>query len=287
MKHSTLYWCLALVPICLYLATASMAQSGAINRPGPGRPDFVDKAVTWPQEGTIFQQDTDGKGKIVVQGFLNTYGFYQGQFTAVATLQPLDVKTGSPLPGGSSLSQTVANQNSFFSTTFSTVNAGWYALRVTFVLQQSGAKTYSVGPIKVGIGEVFILAGQSNAQGLPNVRNVPDAYKVAQPFVANTNAYDGVRVDRINRVPSADTVAFNLYDVTNLVPLGAYPTVRRLTGVNSLTDVYDAGIGPTGNSLWYWAKLGERIVNEKNVPDRKSTRLNSSHSTLSRMPSSA
>ena len=39
-----------------------------------------------------------------------------------------------------------------------------------------------------------------------------------------------------------------------------------------------------------WLKFNERVLNEAGnprVPDRKSTRLNSSHSRASRMPSSA
>ena len=41
------------------------------------------------------------------------------------------------------------------------------------------------------------------------------------------------------------------------------------------------------NPQVYWRVLKKRLLEEGNEPDRKSTRLNSSHSTLSRMPSSA
>ena len=44
---------------------------------------------------------------------------------------------------------------------------------------------------------------------------------------------------------------------------------------------------PTGRSPEFWAKLAEIGVPGLLVPDRKSTRLNSSHGGISRMPSSA
>ncbi len=227
-------------------------------QPVPGVPQYTDKAITWPIDGAVFQQDVNGKGQIPVLGFLNSFGLQQGLYTVQASLQPLNVKTGLPIPGATTINQTITGTNTIFSTTFTNVNAGWYALRVTFTPQRPYMKSYTVGPTKVGIGEVFVISGQSNAQGLPNVQNVPDAYKVAQPFVANENAYDGVRVDRARNNATVTGVASST--------LGLYSLISPMAGVNSLVNVYDAGIAPNGNSLWYWAKLGEKIVNAKNVP---------------------
>ena len=70
-----------------------------------------------------------------------------------------------------------------------------------------------------------------------------------------------------------------------------------LTGVNILADAVKVTLGPKGRNVVIEKSFGAPNVTKDGVTvakeielsdkDRKSTRLNSSHSTLSRMPSSA
>ena len=151
MKFSTFNQCraLALAALWLVIFTSVRAQTtkaqARTTSPRPiGYPDFVDKAVTWPMDGAVFQQDGNGKGQITVLGFLNSTAFEQGYYTTRASLQPLDVKTGNPLPGGTTINQNIMNNGTFFNTTLTNVNAGWYALRVTFTPRDSRLRSYSV-----------------------------------------------------------------------------------------------------------------------------------------------
>ncbi len=270
---STFNQCKALVLalLCLFLATTALSQSKTVApastvTPISGKPPgFMDQIISWPVDGVVFQQDGNGKGQIPIIGAFYSLGVRQGLYTIRATLRPLDVKTGNPIPNATPIEKLIPDRRLFIYDLFTDATAGWYALSISFTPSRYNMEQYSFGPIKVGIGEVFIISGQSNAQGLRNVPNVPDDYKVAPPYAANTNLYDGVRVDKTLNTLNND-VANNIPDVRNTSLLGLYTPIARLTGVNSLAGVYEAGIAPTGNSLWYWAKLGEKIVNEKNVP---------------------
>ena len=56
-----------------------------------------------------------------------------------------------------------------------------------------------------------------------------------------------------------------------------------LRGVNQLADAVKVTLGPKGRNVVLDKKFGSPLITK----DRKSTRLNSSHTDISRMPSSA
>lgn len=231
MKYFTFVRCIALnlSLLCLLSWSSATAQ--------------LRYDITWPMDGAVFQQNSVGKGEITVRGLFNSRSFIQGFYTVRLSLQPLDVKTGNPIPGGTTIVTNVPRPANAFVALFgmriSNVDAGWYSLKAEMIPNTfSFLPRLMSTPIKVGIGEVFIIAGQSNAQGLPNN---PGSYKVAQPFAVNTNAYDGVRVDKIADFSNIETAAGQLGNVNYFNWLFNYGLVAPMSGTNSLVNVHQMG----------------------------------------------
>ncbi|PWJ59992.1 putative secreted protein (Por secretion system target) [Dyadobacter jejuensis] len=110
-------------------------------------------------------------------------------------------------------------------------DGGWYKLEVRGKLGSTDVGSATVE--HVGIGEVFIVSGQSNAQGYANF-GIPE-----------------VTDDRVNTVNYT-----NLYDdhVTGL----PYPQFSHLDASSQ--------IAPRGLSAWAWGHLGDLLASRLNVP---------------------
>ncbi|MBO0938035.1 T9SS type A sorting domain-containing protein [Fibrella sp. HMF5335] len=111
-----------------------------------------------------------------------------------------------------------------------TVQGGWYDLIVRFMRGNDEVARQTVE--RVGVGEVFVIAGQSNAQGIRGE---------TEP------ALD----DRVNAVN---------YDYQpEQYPADApYPVFSQLNGNNR--------IAPRGFSSWCWGNLGDLLAQRLNVP---------------------
>lgn len=122
---------------------------------------------------------------------------------------------------------------------------GWYTL---WVRSMSGNKVWQDSTLlsRVGVGENFIIAGQSNAQGTkrkPNEKGASD--------------------DRVN--------CANFY---NFIPEYNTNPTHKVFGERNLDFPFDnftklddnATIGPTGLSQYYWPILGDSLVKKLNVP---------------------
>ncbi len=107
---------------------------------------------------------------------------------------------------------------------------GWYKLEVRAIKNNTVLQTITIE--KVGIGEVFIALGQSNAQGLPNY-----GAKGATDDRVNAIYYEGGEV----------------YD----------PLPENLNFVQ-LSD--KVNISPGGDGPWCYGELGDRLVKRLNVP---------------------
>ena len=104
----------------------------------------------------------------------------------------------------------------------------------------------------------------------------PKKYTILPNTAGCYNVEDAVRYARLARAAGvSDLIKLEvLGDERTLFP---YPTLFRSTIKPSLTRIFAASINP--------AVSGKRV--RSSPRDRKSTRLNSSHGKLSRMPSSA
>ncbi|MGR3811117.1 3-coathanger stack domain-containing protein [Jiulongibacter sp. NS-SX5] len=125
-------------------------------------------------------------------------------------------------------------------------NGGWYKLGVK--AYKDGVVIDSVGRERVGIGEVFVVAGQSNASGItdyvdPNVGNYPTGI-----------GYDSDE-DRSNVMHFSN--GENTYD---LLPIG----FSKMASTDVANDTLF--IGPFQSAPWCWGKVSEDLVTALNVP---------------------
>ena len=115
---------------------------------------------------------------------------------------------------------------------------GWYHIIVKAV--DSGSGTVAINDVKAGVGNVFIIAGQSNAQSIPASGGVP-------PLLPSAAAYDCV--------VSNDWENLCAYNHTSsYIPYPLFPIFSKLTGK----------IAPNGHNRWAYAKLGNQQVDDGN-----------------------
>lgn len=216
--------------------------------------------IGWPQDGAVFQQEANGKGNISVLGIFNSKAwriFGDRSFVVTAKLEKLKVSTGEPFPNAPSITITPTRYSGgLLGGVFANVDRGWYRLTLQavgtgFFISPLPTLVYT-SSIKVGVGDVFIISGQSNAQGLPNRPNngvYPNWDKVAN----QKPTYDGVRVV---------TSYFTEADRAAVVPtdfFSRWGVLSNLTSVGNAANSLNSGIAPAGPSLWYWARVGELI----------------------------
>jgi hypothetical protein len=124
-------------------------------------------------------------------------------------------------------------------------SGGWYTLWIRSLSE--GKVLDSTALSRVGIGENFIIAGQSNAQGgsawIPGEKGAADDRVIC----ANVYNYD---LDA-NKNPNHRFIGnLNLdFPFTDFTQMSAQTT-----------------IGPMGLSKYYWANLGDSLVTKLNVP---------------------
>ncbi len=111
------------------------------------------------------------------------------------------------------------------------VQGGWYKMEVRLVYENQVKANYTVN--KFGVGEVFIIAGQSNAQGYKNFGNV--------------SAVD----DRVQHIS-------NYHNDTGSEQIPPYPTFGHLEA--------NSNIAPFGQGSWCWGILGDLLTSRLNVP---------------------
>lgn len=187
--------------------------------------------LSHPMPRLVVQRGTDNNGRIYVSGRLTSaVDRVEAQLTPV-----------SPGQGTATDWQTVQTNpaNGLF-LGFVTGTGGWYVLTVRTIV--NNAETARVTMQPVGIGEVFITAGQSNSRGLGSGDN--DL---------------GTATDRVNAIDS----------INHSYPPGAQALVS--SGDPSPVPVYQpltAGrrIFPMAESSWGWGELGDYVVNRYNVP---------------------
>lgn len=178
--------------------------------------------ITYPESRAIFQRENDNTSTIYLSGSL-----YQPTDSVQARVQVEE--TGQGLSSDWITIQR-NGQGGIFQGALK-AKGGWYRLEVQSF---AGGKVIGSDVVrKVGIGEVFIITGQSNAQGFQNYGAV------------------GATDDRVNCVTYNNSTANSLNDPP-------VPSFQQLSA-NSL-------IGPRGQSAWCWGVLGDLLVKQYNVP---------------------
>ena len=187
--------------------------------------------ISHPMPRLVVQRGADGTGRLYVAGRLpGAADRIEGQLTPVSAGQ-----------GSATGWQTIQTnpQNGVF-LGYLTASGGWYKLTVRLVVNNTVTEQTSVQP--VGIGEVFITAGQSNSRGLGSGDN--DL---------------GTATDRVNAIDS-----INHYypgPGRQLVSSGDPAPVPVYTALTAGKRIF-----PMAESSWGWGELGDYIVNRYNVP---------------------
>lgn len=183
---------------------------------------FAQIDLTMPVNRMVYQRNQQNTATIYVGGS------FSGQLEKIeARLTTLD-GTGNPKSPLEQSAWLVLLNNptkGSFLTPISNVKGGWYQLEVRAI--QNGAQIGNFSTIKVGVGEVFSIAGQSNAQGERSDR---------------LDYYYGAKDDRVNCV--------NLQDFSLINPF-KYPEISHLESQSFLA--------PTGKNSYYWKPLGDLI----------------------------
>lgn len=177
--------------------------------------------ISFPVSRIVFQRDLTNQANIPISGNLLTPCEYiEARLTPINGFQGTD--TGW---------QRISNASSGIYQGQITAKGGWYELNV---------RAYKNGQIvsqskidRVGVGEVFVVAGQSNAEGNSD-------------FEGSTIGVQDDRVSVINYQDILMDEASLPFEFTKLVN--------------------NTHIGPYNPTPWIWAVMAERIVKEYGVP---------------------
>ena len=175
--------------------------------------------ITMPTSRIVFQRGNDNRASVPIQG------------NCPNSANSIQVKANA-LNGGSSQDWTTVGTTAdgvFMGNI--TLSGGWYSIQVRALANGSEVGQYSVD--KVGVGEVFAIAGQSNVVG--------------SPYANNLSATD----DRVS------TLNYGAYFDTDIHE-GELPTSFVPASNNSW-------IGPK-NAQLFWGELGDKLVARLGVP---------------------
>jgi RNA binding exosome subunit len=179
-------------------------------------------SISWPVERAVFQR-VNNKSNIGI------IGSAPGATQAFAQ--------ANAIQGGNSTGWVeIGIANGQIQGSIKDVNAGWYELQVR-VLPSGEIRTIS----KIGVGEVFVIAGQSNAQG---GRSDSDG-----GFVNPTRF--GAMDDRVNCLNFMDNTQNN------------DPALGSFSFSHLDANSY---VGPSGKASWCWGVLGDKLASHWNVP---------------------
>jgi hypothetical protein len=185
---------------------------------------FGQVSVDYPTDRAVFQRDKNNSATIYISG----------SYTKVA--DRIEAKL-NPMNGGRNIDWRVIQPNpqgGFFSGSLDNAEGGWYNLEVRAMRGDQVVGSYQVP--HVGVGEVFMIAGQSNGQG----------------YGGPEYGAQGAQDDRVN------SVRLNTTDGPPVSPDYSFPEFQHIDG--------SSDIGPRGKSAWAWGKLGDLLADKLRVP---------------------
>lgn len=185
-------------------------------------PSFAQISISFPTSRIVFQRSNDNTAVFVVAG-----NYKQGIPDRIeASLEP--VIAGQGIATGWVLVETQPAGGIFSGKISAT--GGWYKLKIRAIRNGQAAEVAEVD--RVGVGEVFVVAGQSNARGIQNYG-----------------------------APAANDDRVSCFNYLNV---GFEPNELPEPSFSHLDA--DSYIAPYGYSAWAWGALGDLLVAKLNVP---------------------
>ncbi len=193
-------------------------------------------SIIYPHNRQIFQRNSQNEASVSLLGKCNQdLDLIQYKFEPVKKGQGtlIDWTSLNTAPLGGYFQENVL------------VKGGWYTLKIR--TYKNAKLVDSTSLQRVGVGENFIIAGQSNAQG----------------SARNTDLSSGAKDDRVNVANFYNYYAFYNSSTTNK-KIGELNTDFPFTEFSKLDS--QATIGPMGLSNYYWPRLGDMLTEKYNVP---------------------
>jgi Carbohydrate esterase, sialic acid-specific acetylesterase len=192
---------------------------------------FGQVTISYPTSRAIFQRNNINNGTVYISG---NYTTLSDRIEARAVARPMTQSQGN------STSWMIIQNNPINGFYYGALNlqGGWYDIEVRCML---GSTIIGMAAVqRVGVGEVFLIAGQSNATG--------DSYLASQGNYGPMANDDRVSI-----------VNYNLNSTTNYGGI-TLPRVE-FSHLDSTLN-----IAPFGTSAWCWGALGDTLVKRLNVP---------------------
>jgi hypothetical protein len=181
-------------------------------------------SIEHPLENAVYQRNASNTANIFISGRVN-----QGLVSSVQ-VRLLNGQTFAVIPGFDWSVIHAMPTGGYFQGTLSNVPAGWYRLEVR-AMRGTSQLNLSTVPF-FGVGDVFIGAGQSNAQGYLDQNQSLGA---SQSRVISHN--------------------HGQYCYDSDMP---YPSLSQLSQFNK--------ISPNGRNAWYYGRLGDNLVAQTGFP---------------------
>lgn len=238
--------------------------------------------ITWPLNRTVFQQNTNSQATLNIAGQHVGSDLYPG-FLKVRKLQYKIVKlktqdgsddgeytNGYEDFNNSDINNDISSQYlRTFNKTLSNLPKGWYRLQVRIRKGLlSGYRTIQRQDILFGVGDNYLIAGQSNAAGYIDENQPEDGGDPG--IIQNSNNYTAHHsisvVDRPVLENTSNSVKIKGFPIN--IPISTTSSIQKgfskleKTKNGTYTPIYPRGIGS-----WCWGPLGSKLVeNQPNTP---------------------
>ena len=136
-------------------------------------------AIATPATRTIWQQNAAGKADVTVTGSIGGSAYD----TLLVKLTRVDAGGAGADIGWQDITASISGSN--YSSTVSDVQAGWYTMSVKLT---KGGSDVSETSVLVGVGDVFVTCGQSNAANYGETKGTP-AYEYVNAKDFNTGVW--------------------------------------------------------------------------------------------------
>lgn len=189
---------------------------------------YAQLIISNPVNNQVFQRDENGFASVTITAFAH---FPYSRIEARLIPDQHNVHTGKEF----SFTSDEIKQGFLYTTL--QAETGWYRLEITGYGDKGIVDSTSIS--RIGIGEVFLVAGNSNAMGLPDL-----GAKDASDQVISFNA--------VNKTLNSENIT---------VAPDAPMQIPEYSQIAAKSNIF-----PSGETSWYWGELGDMISRKMNTP---------------------